>query len=130
MAYAQPSSHSHPVAQINITPLVDVMLTMLIIFMLAAPLLSQRVEIGIAPGKSDDKPTIVQVMVQGDGAVLWDGKLLPDAALDAQFAYSARQTPQPVINVDAQDTVQYALVAGVLAKAKMAGIESLAFRDR
>ena len=130
MAFRSDVEGNHSIASINITPLVDVMLVLLVIFMITAPVLANQVTVHV--GTSDRAaPTAepVTLRVEADG-VRWDGQRLTLAALDAQFAYAAKQEPQPAISIDADDALRYEQVAQVLASAERAGIEKIGFAAR
>ena len=131
MAFRSDVEGNHSIASINITPLVDVMLVLLVIFMITAPVLANQVTIHV--GESDRvqpvaaEPVTLRIEVAG---VRWDDQPLTFAALDAQFAYAAKQEPQPAISIDADDALRYEQVAQVLASAERAGIEKIGFAAR
>ncbi|HET7843825.1 MAG TPA: biopolymer transporter ExbD [Xanthomonadales bacterium] len=113
-------------AEINITPLVDVMLVLLVIFMITAPVLAQRIDLDIngAPDKSPEVTTVQALEVQADGSVRWDGVLLPADAIAAQMRLAARDDTVQLRVTAAQGT-PYENVAPVLGEARAAGIDSI-----
>ena len=117
-------------AQINITPLVDVMLVLLIIFMLATPLLLHRLDVTVGTSENKLEAPRVMLAIGADGAVRWDGVRLEPAVLQAQLRHVASLAPQPALVVDADDHVRYERVAEVLAAIEAAGIEKIGFAER
>ena len=117
-----------PMAEINTTPLVDVMLVLLVIFIITAPLFHQAVPIDlpqVSASKLDDKPEVIQLAIDGDGQLFWNGEAMPRAGLDARFpAASARQ---PELHLRADRKVAYEKVADVMAAAQRASIVKIAF---
>lgn len=120
------------VAEINITPLVDVMLVLLVIFMITAPVLAHRVELDLARGEPPTgiEPTRISLAIAADGTLTWNGQPMPDVALGPQLRIEAAKSPQPVVAIDAHDAARYERVAGVLATARNAGIEGVGFDER
>jgi biopolymer transport protein ExbD len=122
--------HATAFAEINITPLVDVMLVLLVIFMLAAPLLLHRLDVTVngKPPKSEPPPR-VDVQLDAEGRVRWDGVALTRDMLAAQLAYEARRSPQPLIEIDGADQTPYAALAELLAAAERAGLKQVRFAE-
>ena len=117
-----------PMAEINTTPLVDVMLVLLVIFIITAPLFHQAVPIDLPQVSStrlDDKPEVVQLAVDGEGRLFWNGEAIPREALDARFA--AASPRQPELHLRADRAVRYEKVADVMAAAQRAGLSKIAF---
>jgi biopolymer transport protein ExbD len=113
-------------AEINITPLVDVMLVLLVIFMITAPVLAQRIDVevnGVPP--VGPKPIVQALEVQADGSVRWDGVLLPADAVPAQMQLAKRAAAPPQLRITAARGTAYTHVAPVLAEARNAGIDNL-----
>jgi len=119
-----------PLAEINMIPLIDVMLVLLVIFIVTAPLLTHAVRVELPKAASRPaaaRPDAVQLAVRADGAVAWNGERVDAATLDARLAGVATQTPQPELRLAADRTVQYQRVADVMAAAARAGVTRLAF---
>ena len=115
-------------AEINTTPLVDVMLVLLVIFIITAPLFHQAVPIDlpqVTATKLDDKPEVIQLALDAEGQIFWNGEALPRAELDARFA--AASTRQPELHLRADRKVVYEKVADVMAAAQRASIVKIAF---
>ncbi|WP_233806797.1 ExbD/TolR family protein [Paraburkholderia sp. HP33-1] len=116
--------------EINMTPLVDVMLVLLIIFLVTIPALQHAVRIDLPHASSQPeavKPAHVDVAVQADGTVLWDGQPVSDDGLRARIAQAALATPQPELHLRADRKVPYERVAIVMSAAQRGGLTRLGF---
>ncbi|MBB5443878.1 MULTISPECIES: biopolymer transporter ExbD [unclassified Paraburkholderia] len=116
--------------EINMTPLVDVMLVLLIIFLVTIPALQHAVRIDLPHASSQPeavKPAHVDVVVQADGTVLWDGQPVSDDGLRARIAQAALATPQPELHLRADRKVPYERVAIVMSAAQRGGLTKLGF---
>ena len=115
------------VAEMNITPLVDVMLVLLIIFMVAVPMLSNTLELDFGPSEETRKqPDIVTLHVAANGELSWDGNALPVFAIDAAMRSEAGRDVPPVLNIEADPEADYQDVAAAMARARRAGLERIA----
>lgn len=133
MAFAGTSSQ-RSVAEINITPLVDVMLVLLVIFMVAAPIMTRRIPLDLpqrAP-HSDTVPAVVTLRIDAAGGLSWNGAPTSAAALPAQLAAIAptQVAHPPLLQVEPNADADYAAVAQVLALARNAGVEKIGFVRR
>ncbi|PRX98271.1 biopolymer transporter ExbD [Paraburkholderia sp. BL25I1N1] len=116
--------------EINMTPLVDVMLVLLIVFMVTIPVIRHAVKIDLphaSSQKEDTKPAQVTVTVDADGNVTWDDKKVDEAALNAKIAEAAQANPQPELHLDADRKVAYEKVAQVMAAAQAGGLTKIGF---
>jgi biopolymer transport protein ExbD len=116
--------------EINMTPLVDVMLVLLIVFMVTIPVIRHAVKIDLphaSSQKEDTKPAQVTVTVDADGNVMWDDKKLDDDALRAKIAKAAQANPQPELHLDADRKVPYEKVAEVMSAAQAGGLTKIGF---
>ncbi|MEX3896956.1 ExbD/TolR family protein [Paraburkholderia sp. BR10954] len=116
--------------EINMTPLVDVMLVLLIIFLVTIPALQHAVRIDLPHASSQPeavKPAHVDVAVQADGTVLWDGQPVTDDGLRARIDQAALATPQPELHLRADRKVPYERVAIVMSAAQSGGLTKLGF---
>ena len=122
---------NRPMSEINTTPLVDVMLVLLVIFIITAPLFHQAVQIDLPrvdSTKLDDKPRVLQVAIDGGGAIYLDGARIERAELAAQFAAAAQAAKTaPELHLRADRGTRYERVTDVLALAQKAGIVRIAF---
>jgi len=122
------SGGGQPMAEINTTPLVDVMLVLLVIFIITAPLFQQAVPIDlpkVSATKIEDQPETIQLAVDAEGNIFWNGQALPREALDSRFA--AAGPGQPELHLRADRGVRYEKVADVMAAAQRAGLVKIAF---
>lgn len=132
MAFSSNSS-SGAMADINVTPLVDVMLVLLIIFMVTAPMLSYEIQIDLpqpSPPPDEpppDPPTPIRLRIDASGSLFWDNAPLPNAALTPSLMVEASRDPQPLLEIEASQDVQYQVVANVLAQAKNAQMKKIGF---
>ncbi|QCP48833.1 biopolymer transporter ExbD [Trinickia violacea] len=116
--------------EINMTPLVDVMLVLLIIFLVTIPAIHHAVKIDLphaSSQKQDTKPAHVTVSVQADGTVLWDDKPVTDDVLRADIAQAAQADPQPELHLRADRKVPYERVADVMSAAQAGGLTKIGF---
>ena len=121
-------------AEINITPLIDVMLAVLIIFMIAVPILTNRITLDLPqpvppPLVPPKPPEVVSLSVAADGSLSWNGAALSALALEPQLRFEAGRHPQPELQIEADRRVAYQSVATVLAAARTAGIERIGFKQ-
>ena len=131
---------SHPMADMNITPLVDVMLVMLVIFMITMPAVTNTLGVGLqkGPPSSLPSPEPVRLRVDAGGTIAWNGAPVSAAELQARLRDAVAPslvdggvdvTRQPSIEVDADRAADYQLVAQVMASVDNAGLEKLALVD-
>ena len=116
--------------EINMTPLVDVMLVLLIVFMVTIPVIRHAVKIDLphaSSQKEETKPAQVTVNVEADGTVLWDDTPVSDDALRAKIAAAAQVTPQPELHLNADRKVAYEKVADVMSAAQAGGLTKIGF---
>ena len=123
---------SGPMADINVTPLVDVMLVLLIIFMITAPLAQHKikVELPIAalakpPDEAPSQP--ITLTVRDTGELYWNDEPITEAAMQAQLRVAAQRTPQPEMQIRADRDTEYQIVASVMTDAKNAGMVHVGF---
>ncbi|MBW8851644.1 MAG: biopolymer transporter ExbD [Xanthomonadales bacterium] len=133
MAFAPTSSRQDAMSQMNITPLVDVMLVMLVIFMIVAPILSRPIPLDL-PSKTrgGDPPELaapLRVQIDATGSLFVDGRPMPLTALASVFeAEHVRAGTKLVpLQLDVNDQAEYQIVARVVAAAKNAGLENIRF---
>ena len=120
-------------AEMNITPLVDVMLVLLIIFMIAAPILTHRITLDLPQPihwtePPPPPPEVIDLSVAADGTLLWNGAPLVAGALEPQLEIEARRNPQPELQVEVDPHAAFQEVVTVLAAAKNAKLERIAFK--
>jgi len=122
--------HSQPMAEINTTPMVDVMLVLLVIFIITAPLLSHSIKIDLPQAGSQtnpEKPDTVSLSINAEGQLFWNDTPFENAELASRLAAEAQKTPQPELHLRADKTTNYQQLAMVMSAAQNAGIEKLGF---
>lgn len=129
MAYAARSTTSMPMSEINITPLIDVMLALLLIFMLTAPIITHYMPVPLASGSaSQNEPRILDLSVKQNGELYLEGVAVTDGQLAAQLqmASASATALQPlVVQLRAEPTVRYDRVADMMALASRSGVDNL-----
>jgi len=130
MAYAQVPQQG-AIAEMNITPLVDVMLVMLVIFMIAAPVFTQAIPMDLGRGDGHPPPQAspTEIRIDASGEVFMNGQPAPLSALGAMFSAEAVRAGEtlPVVEIDASGDADYQVVAKVLALSQNAGLEKIRF---
>lgn len=119
-------------AQINITPLVDVMLVLLVIFMMTMPVLARRLDM-LLPQASPDPPVApaepIELRIDSVGQVTWNGDPTPLTALENMMSAEVQRDPAhpPTLQIDADQEAEYEVLARVLAAAKNADLQRVGF---
>jgi biopolymer transport protein ExbD len=117
-------------SEINMTPLVDVMLVLLIVFMVTIPVIRHAVKIDLphaSSQKEDTKPAQINISIEADGTVLWDGTAVDEKALQTKITAAAQTEPQPELHLNADRKVAYEKVAQVMSAAQSGGLTKLGF---
>ena len=121
-----------PMAEINVTPMVDVMLVLLIIFMVTAPLLATGIQVDLPESKAaalDQDREPVSIAIDGDGRVFIDDVAVPMDALDAhlrQIAATSREEGGPRLFIRADQRIDYGRVMEVMGEIDRAGLRRVA----
>jgi biopolymer transport protein ExbD len=121
-----------PKAEINVTPLADVMLVLLIIFMITAPLMSHKIKVELPRADPNTKPTTIQVppidlAVETDGTMYWNDGEISEAVFNAKLRAEAAKNPQPELDIRADKTTPYRVIWKVMQDAKGAGMVHIGF---
>ncbi|KGJ97533.1 ExbD/TolR family protein [Colwellia psychrerythraea] len=117
-------------SEINMTPLVDVMLVLLIIFIITVPVLTQTVAVElpkVADKTTPSSPTSLSLVITKQGQLLWQQQIVSREELTNIFADIVLQDPQPKIQLQGDAEVPYEHVVKVMALAQKSGVESLGF---
>ena len=117
-------------SEINMTPLVDVMLVLLIIFILTVPVLTHAVKVDLPQAENtpnEIKPKSIALTVTADAAIHWNEDVITLEELDKRLESAAAQEPQPEIHLRGDKTVDYEHVIKVMAAAQRAGLQKLGF---
>jgi biopolymer transport protein ExbD len=119
-----------PMAEINMIPLIDVMLVLLVIFIITAPLLTHAVKVDLPKAASDanhTKPENIQLGIDASGVVYWNGEILDRSGWRSRMDAATAQRPQPEVHVRADGAVAYRRVAEVMSDAAKAGLTRIGF---
>ncbi len=123
-------SEAKPMAEINMIPLIDVMLVLLVIFIITAPLLTNAVKIDLPKASSNPnviKRESVQLAIDRQGEAYWNGERVNDARLREYMVAAARLDPQPEIHVHADGGIAYRRVAQIMSFTAKAGLTRIGF---
>ena len=127
---AENNDENEIMSEINMTPLVDVMLVLLIIFIITVPVLTHSVKLDLPRAQNSPnlvKPETVTISVTADGAFHWNKLALDETALNERLAAAAHQQPQPEIQIRGDRRVPYENVVKAMSAAQRAGILKLGF---
>jgi len=132
MAFASfDSKHSSaPMSEINMVPLIDVMLVLLVIFIITAPLLTQAVKLQLPKASSqvnELRPDKIEFAIDATGALFWNGEAVSRAEAQRRFAIEGQKPTQPEVHLRADQAVAYRFVAMTLADASKAGLSKVGF---
>ena len=119
-----------PMAEMNVVPLVDVMLVLLVIFIVTAPLLTHSVKIDLPKASSSvniTKPEHIEFGIRESGDLFWNGEAVTMDLLASRFAPEAALEPQPELHIRADRHVHYEKVAQVMALAAKSGLVRIGF---
>lgn len=120
-----------PMADINVTPMVDVMLVLLVIFILSAPMLSNAVKLDLpradAAAAGQQPAASVLLAIDAGGQIYWNNDAVDSAALEARLEQAATLSPQPELQLRADKNTRYEVVAQVMAAAQQQGLTKLGF---
>ncbi|THF56876.1 ExbD/TolR family protein [Pseudothauera rhizosphaerae] len=121
---------NNAMSEINMVPLIDVMLVLLIVFMITAPLLTHGVKIDLPAASSqpnEEKPETVALAMDGDGKLYWNDEPITDADLAGRLAIAAAAVPQPELHLRADRETRYQKIAEVMSAAREAGVQKMGF---
>jgi len=121
---------SQPMAEINMVPLIDVVLVLLVIFIVTAPLLTNVVKLDLpkATANADmQKPEKIEFAIDAQGSLFWGGERVTREEAMEKFVEAGRKRPQPEVYLRADATVPYRYVSETLADASKGGLSKIAF---
>ena len=132
MAFASFDSQraSAPMSDINMVPLIDVMLVLLVIFIVTAPLLTHAVKLELTRASAQvnqAKAEKIEFAIDAAGGLFWNGESVTRDDAIARYATAGQQTPQPEVHLRADQAVPYRFVARTLADASRAGLAKVGF---
>jgi biopolymer transport protein TolR len=121
-----------PLSEINVVPLVDVMLVLLVMFIIAAPVFAQalRVDLPRTEAPPSMEPQVANLVLHADGRLLLDDEPVLREALPEVLGERVREEPQLVLRLGADASVPYQSVADLLALLQSSGVQRLAFATR
>ena len=117
-------------AEINMIPLIDVMLVLLVIFIVTAPLLTHAVKVDLPKASSSPnmtKPDNVQVAIDAQGQVYWNGEAVDRVGLSVNLRAAAALDPQPELHLRAERSTPYENVAEVMSESARQGLTRIGF---
>ena len=129
------NSGGGPMVDMNVTPLVDVMLVLLIIFMVTAPILSYPIDIDLPqrsvtpPDQPREPPEPIDLRIDAGGQVYWNNSPVPMSALQTMMTTEVQRDPgnQPTLQIDVDPAADYGILARVLAHARNAQMQKIGF---
>jgi biopolymer transport protein ExbD len=119
-----------PMMDINMTPLIDVMLVLLIMFIITIPVMTHAVKLDMpraSNAPSTTQPVVINLEIDFDGTVLWNGTPVEIEALEGYFRREASIDPQPELHIRPSKRAKYDVVARVLASAQRNGMRKIGF---
>ena len=123
-------ARTRPMAEINMIPLIDVMLVLLVIFIITAPLFTHAVKLELPTAASHPnvtRPDRVQVAINASGHLFWNGEGIGRAEMRRRLVAAGTQSPQPDLELRADRVTQYQMIAEMLADAATAGLKRIGF---
>jgi biopolymer transport protein ExbD len=114
---------------INTTPLIDVMLVLLVMFIITVPVMTHAIKLDVPRGDSSTalQPASVQLAIDFDGTIYWNDSAVTLDVLEGYMRRSAAQVPQPEIHLRPSERAAYDVVAKVLASAQRNGVQRIGF---
>jgi biopolymer transport protein ExbD len=119
-----------PMAEINMTPLIDVMLVLLVIFIITAPLFTHAIRLDlpkVAAAPARQTPQTISLSIDAAGKLYWNGTVITLQQMRARFVEAGKQTDQPEIQLRAERSTRYEVIAQVMGAAQQAGLERIGF---
>ncbi|MBC7601812.1 MAG: biopolymer transporter ExbD [Ramlibacter sp.] len=124
------TASSQPMSEINVTPLVDVMLVLVVIFILTAPLLASSIRLDLPKteaAKPNEAPRFVTIVLDRGGQAFLDDKPISQDDLEQRLTQIGRASPDTEIQLRADKVVQYGRIVEVMGTAQKAGLNRIGF---
>ncbi|WP_292935668.1 biopolymer transporter ExbD [Noviherbaspirillum sp.] len=122
--------HQAPIADINVTPMVDVMLVLLVIFIITAPLFTHAIKLDLPSAQSaaaPEKPETISLSINAEGKIFWNNDAIEQKDLGPKFAEAAQKNPQPELQLRADKSTRYETIAQVMSAAQTSGMTKMGF---
>ena len=116
-----------PIMEINMTPLIDVMLVLLTLLIITLPIQTNAVKLDMPRESHGDMMVIVNLGVDFDDTIQWNGTRIDRATLDSYLLDASQADPQPEIHLSPNELAHYDVVAKILADAQRLGVHKLGF---
>ena len=134
MAFSSGNDSGGPMAEINVTPLVDVMLVLLIIFMITTPLMNHKVKVKLPEAVLEKKPEKqkqqippITISVTEAGALFLNDEPTTKQAIESRLSVEAQKTPQPPVQIRGDKTTPYRMVSDIVKIAQQQGMAKVGF---
>jgi biopolymer transport protein ExbD len=124
------NNQAGPMADINVTPMVDVMLVLLVIFIITAPLFTHAIKLELPNAKSQpapEKPETITLSINGEGKLFWNNAAITREELTTRIATASEKKPQPELRLRADKSTRYEVIAQVMAAAQAGGMTKIGF---
>lgn len=119
-----------PMADINVTPMVDVMLVLLVIFIITAPLFTHAIKLDLPSAQSapaQENPQTINLSINAEGKLFWNDAAVGQAEMTTRMAEAAAKKPQPELQLRADKSTRYETIAQVMAAAQNNGLTKIGF---
>ncbi len=124
------NNNQAPMADINVTPMVDVMLVLLVIFIITAPMFTHAIKLELPNAQSaaaPEKPETITLSINGEGKLFWNNAAITQPEMASRFATAAQKKPQPDLQLRADKSTRYEIIAQVMSAAQSNGLTKIGF---
>ena len=124
------NQHQAPMADINVTPMVDVMLVLLVIFIITAPLFTHAIKLELPNAQSQaapEKPETITLAINAEGKLFWNNAAITREELSQRIATASQKRPQPELQLRADKSTRYEVIAQVMSAAQNGGMNKIGF---
>jgi biopolymer transport protein ExbD len=124
------NQHQTPMADINVTPMVDVMLVLLVIFIITAPLFTHAIKLELPNAQSQaapEKPETITLAINAEGKLFWNNAPVTRDELSQRIATASQKKPQPELQLRADKSTRYEVIAQVMSAAQNGGMNKIGF---